>query len=135
MTYFCNNDTFCSLLLRLDHGFNRICEPEAANIAMIAVIKTGGKQYLVEEGKTLNIEKLEKEIGDKIEFDAMLVADAEGKDVKVGTPTTGVNVIAEVLEQGKEKKVSVVKYKSKSRYRRNVGHRQPYTKIKIEKIG
>lgn len=102
---------------------------------MIAVIKTGGKQYLVEEGKTLNIEKLEKEIGDKIEFDAMLVADAEGKDVKVGTPTTGVNVIAEVLEQGKEKKVSVVKYKSKSRYRRNVGHRQPYTKIKIEKIG
>lgn len=101
---------------------------------MIAVIKTGGKQYVVEEGMTLNIEKLDLEAGKTIDFDAMLVADEKGADVKVGTPNAGAKVTASVLEQGRDKKVSVIKYKSKSRYRRNVGHRQPFTKIKIEKI-
>lgn len=101
---------------------------------MIAVIKTGGKQYVVEEGMVLNVEKLEIEDGKNIDFDAMLVADEKGSDVKVGTPNTGAKVTASVVESGKAKKVSVIKYKSKSRYRRNVGHRQPFTKIKIEKI-
>jgi large subunit ribosomal protein L21 len=102
---------------------------------MFAVIKTGGKQYLVREGQTLKIEKLEKEAGDKIEFDAMLVTDESGEDVKVGTPTVaGAKVSAEVLEQGRGKKISVIKYKPKVRYRRNVGHRQPFTAIKITKI-
>ena len=102
---------------------------------MFAVIKTGGKQYLVREGQILKVEKLEKEAGDTIEFDAMLIADAEGNDVKVGTPTvSGAKVSAEVLEQGRGKKVSVIKYKPKVRYRRNVGHRQPFTAIKITKI-
>ena len=102
---------------------------------MFAVIQTGGKQYLVEEGQELRIEKLEKNDGDKVEFDALLVSDDEGKDAKIGTPNTGVKVTATVVETRKDRKVSVIKYKPKTRYRRNVGHRQILTKIKIDKIG
>ena len=102
---------------------------------MFAVIKTGGKQYVVEEGQELRVEKLEKNDGDTVEFDALLVSDDEGKETKVGTPTTGVTVKATVVETRKDRKVSVIKYKPKTRYRRNVGHRQILTKIKIEKIG
>ncbi|KKR86669.1 MAG: 50S ribosomal protein L21 [Candidatus Uhrbacteria bacterium GW2011_GWF2_41_16] len=102
---------------------------------MFAIIRTGGKQYEVQEGQELKIEKLELEVGATMEFDVLLLADEEGKDVKVGTPlVSGAKVKAKVLEHGKADKVSVVKYKAKSRYRRNVGHRQPFTKIKIEKI-
>lgn len=102
---------------------------------MLAVIQAGGKQHLVKEGQELHIELLEQELGATLEYQALLVADEEGTDVKVGTPEVkGTVVTATVLEHGKEKKVSVIKYKSKSRYRRNVGHRQPFTKIKIEKI-
>lgn len=97
---------------------------------MFAVIKTGGKQYLVEEGQELTIEKLEKEDGSSVEFETLLVSD---KDVKIGTPTVG-KVTATVLETGRGKKISIVKYKPKSRYRKNTGHRQPFTKVKIEKI-
>lgn len=101
---------------------------------MFAVIKTGGKQYLVEEGQMLNVEKLENEAGDKLEFEALLVAESD-TDVKVGMPTVkGAKVTASVVEQGRADKVHVVKFKRKVRYRRNVGHRQPFTKIKIEKI-
>lgn len=102
---------------------------------MFAVIKTGGKQYLVEEGQELNVEKIEGKDGGKLEFDAMLVADENGKDVQVGTPQTGTKVTASIVETGKGKKISIIKYKPKSRYRRHTGHRQPFTKIKIEKIG
>jgi len=101
----------------------------------IAVIQTGGKQYLVSEGQELRVEKLALEVGASVEFDALLVSDAEGKNTAVGMPTVGgVKVKASVLEQGRGKKVPVVKYKSKVRYRRNVGHRQPFTKLKIEHI-
>lgn len=100
---------------------------------MFAVIKTGGKQYLVRQGEVLLVEKLELDPGAKLEFDALLVADEEGNEVKVGKPNVG-QVEATVVEHGRAKKVSVVKYKPKVRYRRNVGHRQPFTKIKIEKI-
>jgi len=101
----------------------------------LAVIQTGGKQYLVGEGQELNVEKLENEVGSSIEFDALLVSDSDGKDTKVGKPTvSGVKVKVTVLEQGRAKKVSVIKYKPKVRYRRNVGHRQPFTKIKIDQI-
>lgn len=100
-----------------------------------AVIQTGGKQYLVHEGQELKVEKLEKQDGERIEFEALLVSDDEGKSTKVGTPTvSGAKVTASVIETGRGKKVSVIKYKPKVRYRRNVGHRQPFTKIKIEKI-
>jgi large subunit ribosomal protein L21 len=102
---------------------------------MIAVIKTGGKQYIVREGDTLNVELLPSEAGKAVTFEAMLVGDEDGKDVKIGTPmVSGAKVSAMVVEHGRAEKVSVVKYKPKVRYRRNVGHRQPFTKIKIEKI-
>lgn len=102
---------------------------------MIAIIKTGGKQYLVEEGQRLKIEKLNKEVGDKVDFEALLVSKEDGSDAKVGTPIVdGAKVTAEVLEQARAKKVSVIKFKSKSNYRRKNGHRQPYTLVKIQKI-
>lgn len=99
---------------------------------MIAVIKTGGKQYLVKEGEMLKIEKLEAKPGDTVTFDALLTAD--GSDIKIGAPLTGGKVSAEVLEQGRHAKIEVVKYKAKSRYTRRVGHRQMFTKVKITKI-
>jgi len=103
---------------------------------MFAVIKTGGKQYKVKEGDVLKIEKIVGNVGDKIEFDqVLLLADEGGKDVKVGVPTVaGVKVSAEILEQGRERKVTIIKYKPKVRYRRKAGHRQLYTKIKVLSI-
>lgn len=102
---------------------------------MIAVIATGGKQYIVKEGMELKVEKLDLEEGKSIDFDAMLVSDEEGKNVKVGAPNVdGAKVSATVLEQGRDKKINVIKFKSKSRYRRKYGHRQPFTKLKIEAI-
>lgn len=104
-------------------------------MATLAVIETGGKQYLVREGQELKVEKLPGDAGANVDFDALLISDEEGTNTRVGTPTlSGVKVTAVVLDQGREDKVSVIKYKSKVRYRRNVGHRQPFTKIKIEKI-
>lgn len=102
---------------------------------MFAVITTGGKQYIVHEGEELKVEKIDVEEGKSIELDVLLVADEEGKSVKVGTPTvSGAKVKATIVAHERAKKVAVVKYKPKVRYRRNVGHRQPFTKIKIEKI-
>lgn len=101
-------------------------------MAKIGVIMTGGKQYVVSAGQELKVEKLNNEAGDKIKLDTLLVAD--DSSVTVGKPSLGEKIEAEVLEQGKAKKVSVVKFKNKTRYRRNVGHRQPFTKIKINSI-
>lgn len=100
-----------------------------------AVIQTGGKQYLVKQGDLLRVEKLEAKEGDVLTFEAMLVADEEGKDVKVGQPTVkGASVAARVAAHGRADKVMVVKYHSKTRYRRNNGHRQPFTELKIESV-
>ena len=102
---------------------------------MYAVIATGGKQYLVKEGQTLDVEKLEKEDGSALDLEVLMVADADGKDVKVGTPNVaGAKVTAKVVSQGRAKKIRIVKYKPKSRYTRVNGHRQPFTRISIEKI-
>jgi large subunit ribosomal protein L21 len=102
---------------------------------MFAVIKTGGKQFLVREGDVLKVEKLELEVGAGYEPEVLMVAEDDGSTVKVGQPLVkGAKVAAIVTEHGKAKKISVIKYKPKVRYRRNVGHRQPFTKIKIEKI-
>lgn len=100
---------------------------------MYAIIKTGGKQYKVEEGKTISIEKLDAEVGAAVEFgDVLLLSDA---DVKIGQPfVAGAKVTGTVLEQGKDAKIRIFKYKAKSNYRRRQGHRQPFTKVKIEKI-
>jgi large subunit ribosomal protein L21 len=99
---------------------------------MFAVIKTGGKQYLVKEGELLKIEKLEAKPGETVSFDVLLTAD--GDSVNIGAPLTGGKVSAEVMEQGRHDKIEVVKYKAKSRYTRRVGHRQCFTKVKITKI-
>ena len=97
---------------------------------MKAIFVTGGKQYMVEEGQELYIEKLDNEVESEVVFDEVLYVDG-----KVGTPTVkGAKVVAKVLAQGKAKKVTVFKYKRKKDYRRKNGHRQPYTKLVIEKI-
>ena len=99
---------------------------------MFAVIKTGGKQYLVQEGDVLKVEKLAGNAGDKVQFEALL--SFEGDKLQIGTPVLKEMVSAEVVEHGRADKIDVVKYKAKSRYTRRVGHRQPFTKIKITKI-
>lgn len=102
---------------------------------MFAVIKTGGKQYKVKEGEILKIEKVAGAAGDKIYFEVLLLADEDGKDVKIGKPTVaGAKVTADILEQGRARKVNVIKYKPKVRYRRKAGHRQMYTKVKVTSI-
>lgn len=103
-------------------------------MAKIAIIKTGGKQYKVKEKEVLKVEKLPAEIGGKIKFDTLLVATEDGKEVKLGKPSLGEKVEGKVIEHGKGKKVSVIKFKSKVRYRKNVGHRQPFTKVEIVAI-
>ena len=101
---------------------------------MYAIIATGGKQYRVSEGDEIFVEKLDAQNDSAVSFDALLVG--EGEDVKVGTPIVdGVKVEGTVVGQVKGEKIIVFKYKSKKNYRRKQGHRQPYTKVKITKIG
>ncbi len=97
---------------------------------MYAIIETGGKQYRVQEGDVLNIEKLNVEAGETVEFDKVLVL--AGEELKVGAPyVEGAKVVGEVVENGKAKKVIIFKYKAKKDYRKKQGHRQPYTMVKI----
>jgi len=101
---------------------------------MYAIIETGGKQYKVEEGNVIFVEKIAAEEGSTISFDKVLAVSKDG-DVKIGSPLlSGVSVDAKVLSHGKAKKIIVFKYKPKKGYRRKQGHRQPYTKVQIEKI-
>ena len=100
---------------------------------MYAVIETGGKQYKVQEGDKLRVEKLDAQVGDTVTFDKVLFLG--GDDVKVGRPyVEGAQVEAKVLEQNKAKKVVVYKFKAKKNYRNKRGHRQPYTFIEIGTI-
>lgn len=103
-------------------------------MSKIAVIKTGGKQYKVKEGDTITIEKLGDDKGKKIKFDTLLVASTDGKEVNIGKPSLGEKVEAEVLGDKREKKVRVVKYKNKTRYKRTLGHRQNHSQVKITSI-
>ena len=101
---------------------------------MFAIIETGGKQYKVSEGEELFVEKLNLEAGSKVEFAPLLVSD--NGTVKTGTPNVkGVKVVAEVVEHGKADKIVVFKYKAKKNVRKKQGHRQPWTKLKVVKIG
>lgn len=101
---------------------------------MYAVIETGGKQYRVQQGDVVYVEKLDVEAGSNINFDKVLLVSNEG-DLKAGKPyVDGAKVEATVLEQGKNKKIIVYKMKPKKNYRKKQGHRQPYTKVKIENI-
>lgn len=100
---------------------------------MYAIIETGGKQLKVEEGQTIYVEKLDAEAGETVTFDKVLMVG--GENVKVGNPTVdGATVTAKVEKQGRGNKVIVYKYKAKKNYHKKQGHRQPYTKVIIEKI-
>ena len=97
---------------------------------MKAVVETGGKQYYVEEGSVIYIEKLDVEQGKKVTFDKVLMANGVS-----GRPYVGnAKVIGEVVKQGKSKKIKVFKYNPKKKFRKTQGHRQPYTKVEIKSI-
>lgn len=101
---------------------------------MYAIVETGGKQYRVEEGDVLAIEKLDGEEGDIVELGRVLFVGGED-GVTIGTPEVeGALVSAKILEQGRDKKKIVFRYKSKNRYRVKKGHRQPLTRVRVESI-
>ena len=102
---------------------------------MYAVIETGGKQYRVQEGDVITIEKLDAEAGKKVEFDKVLVL-SDDNGLKVGTPyLEGAKVVGKVVENGKGQKIVIFKYKNKKDYRKKQGHRQPYTMVEINDLG
>jgi large subunit ribosomal protein L21 len=101
---------------------------------MIAIIKTGGKQYIVEEDQTLKVELLAGKAGDSMDFEVLLRAEKDGSRVDVGSPVLKEAVKGEIVAHGRHRKISVVKYKPKVRYQKRVGHRQPFSTIKITKI-
>ncbi len=116
----------------------KTAKAEPANNGTFAVIETGGKQYRVAVGDTIKIEKIKKEVkeGDTVVFDKVLLIDNGTDSTDIGTPyIEGAKVSGTLVEVGRNAKVIVIKYKQKSRYFKKNGHRQPFFKIKIEKIG
>ena len=102
---------------------------------MYAIIESCGKQYKVSEGDVVYFEKLDAEVGKKVTFEQVVLV-SDDKKVEVGAPyVKGVKVEGKVVEHGKHKKIIVYKYKAKKNYRRTQGHRQPFTKVEITKIG
>lgn len=99
---------------------------------MYAIIENGSKQYRVSEGDVVKFEKLNAEVGAKVEFNVLLVSDESG--IKVGSDVASFKAVGEVLAQDKFKKIIVFKYKSKKQIRKKQGHRQPFTAVKIESI-
>lgn len=100
----------------------------------LAVIKTGGKQYLVKEGERLKIEKISAEEGGDFDFDKVLLL-ADGKEIKIGAPfISGSKVTAKILKQGRGRKIIVFHYHSKTRYKKKAGHRQHFTEVEILEI-
>jgi large subunit ribosomal protein L21 len=101
---------------------------------MYAVIETGGKQYRVAEGDVITVEKLAAEPGETVQFDKVLLVEKDGQ-LSVGQPlVAGAKAVAKVLAQGKEKKILVFHYRAKKNERKRYGHRQPYTRVLVEKI-
>ena len=101
---------------------------------MYAIVESGGRQYRAEEGHSFSVEKLPYEVGDQIALENVFLL-ANGEGVKVGQPTlAGVSVKATVVEQYRGEKIFVWKYKAKNRYRRRAGHRQSYTRLRIDEI-
>src|SRR6056300_1319135 len=101
---------------------------------MYAVIKSGGKQHRVEEGEQIKLEKIEAATGDTVEFDQVLMVGA-GSDVKIGAPlVAGGKVTAEVVSHGRHDKIRIVKFNRRKHYRKETGHRQWYTEVKITAI-
>ncbi len=100
---------------------------------MFAIFVTGGKQYKVSEGDVIFVEKLGVAEGEKVTFDKVLCVN--GETLSVGTPyVAGATVVANVVKNGKSKKIDVIKYKAKKNEKKKIGHRQDYSKIQIEKI-
>ncbi len=99
-----------------------------------AIIKTGGKQYLVQEKDIVTVEKLKGTAGEAVAFDTLAIFEAKGETVNLGNPILSEGVKGEIVSTEKGEKVSVIKFKNKTRYRRNVGHRQTQTKVKITSI-
>ena len=101
---------------------------------MYAVIQTGGKQYRVQPGETVQVEKLDVEVGKTVEFDEVLLV-ADGENIRLGTPhVAGAKVVAEVVDQGRDKKILVYKYRRRKAWHRKQGHRQPFTALKVTEI-
>lgn len=101
---------------------------------MYAIIRSGGKQFRAEPGKTIRVPSLNAEPGDKVTFDDVLVA-GNGDDIKVGTPSlSGATVTGEVVKHGKDKKVIIFKWKRRKNYRRKQGHRQDFTEVRINDV-
>ena len=103
-------------------------------IKMYAVIETGGKQFRVQQGDVIYVEKLDANVGDVVTIDQVLLVEKDGS-VSVGTPVVaGATAVLKVVEHGKGEKIIVFKYKAKKNYRRKQGHRQPYTKVVVEAL-
>jgi large subunit ribosomal protein L21 len=103
-------------------------------MTMKAVVKTGGKQYVVTEGETLRVEKLEGEVGATIDLGEVLSV-GEGSEIKIGTPVVeGATVKAEIIEHGRGKKIVVFKKKRRKGYKKKQGHRQDFTGVRIQEI-
>ena len=100
----------------------------------LAVIKTGGKQYLVKEGDRVKVEKISAKEDDSFDFNEVLLV-VGGKEIKIGAPLVdGAKVSAKILKQGRDKKVIVFHYHSKTRYKKKAGHRQHFTEVEIKEI-
>ena len=100
----------------------------------LAVIKTGGKNYLVKIGDKVKIEKINGQAGETVNFDTLLITDEKGEKIEVGKPLLQTKVSAKIIKQDRADKIMVTKFKNKVRYRRRVGHHQPYTLVQIDKI-
>ena len=101
---------------------------------MYAIVNTGGKQYKIQQGDVLRVEKIPGEVGSPVSFDKVLMF-SDGENVNIGRPVLdNVAVKGHIVDQGKGKKIVVFKYKRRKRYRRKLGHRQQYTEIKIDSI-
>lgn len=97
---------------------------------MFAIFQTGGKQYKVQQGQTIYVEKLDLEVGSSVSFDEVIMVEG-----KIGKPfVSGALVNAKVVKQGKQKKINIIKFKSKKHHMKRQGHRQPYTQLVIESI-
>lgn len=102
----------------------------------LAIIKTGGKQYIVSPGKRLKVEKLGKSTGENLYFgEVLLIGDVDGADVRVGSPfLPSARVSANIIGNGRARKIKILKYKPKKRYRKRIGHRQLFTEVEIGSI-
>lgn len=102
---------------------------------MIAVVKIGGHQALIEAGEIIRTDKIDVEVGETLELETLLLSEADGKNFKIGAPVLTEKTIAKVLEHGKDKKIRVFKMKPRKRYTKTYGHRQHYSVLEIISVG